>query len=84
MTYEPGPRTPRSAYAIVGAERTDDDKLVLREEWLHDHSQLEVTLRKFRGKVKVWLSRDTDGKFLVKDGTVLATGYVSPWMMRCP
>ena len=84
MIYEPGPRAPRSAYAISSAEHGADDKLLLREEWLHDHSRLEVTLRKFRGKVKVWLSRDADGKLLVKDGVVVATGYVSPWMTRCP
>jgi len=84
MTYEPGPHAPRSVYTILSAERIADDKLLLREEWRHDHSRLEVTLRRFRGKVKVWLSRDSDGKTLVQDGTVLATGYVSPWMMRCP
>ena len=84
MTYEPGPAAPRSTYAILSAERVDDDKLMLREEWLHDHSRLEVALRKFRGKVKVWLSRELGGKILVKDGTVVATGYVSPWMTRCP
>jgi len=84
MIYEPGPRAPSSAYAILGAGRGADDKLLLREEWLHDHSRLEVTLRKFRGKVKVWFSRDADGKLLVKDGVVVATGYVSPWMMHCP
>jgi hypothetical protein len=83
MSYEPGPGAPRSAYVILGAERIADDKLVLREEWVHDHSRLEVTLRKFRGKMKVWLSREADGKILVKDGTVVATGYVSPWMTRC-
>ena len=84
MTYEPGPRAPPSVYTILSAERIADDRLLLREEWLHDHSRLEVTLRRFRGKVKVWLSRDADGKILVKDGTVVATGYVSPWMTRCP
>jgi len=84
MIYEPGPRAPRSAYTILGAERIADDKFLLREEWLHDRTRLEVTLRKFRGKVKVWLSRDADGKLLVKDGVVVATGYVSPWMTRCP
>jgi len=31
----------------------------------------------------VWLSRDADGKTLVKDGTLLATGYVSLRMTRC-
>lgn len=84
MTYDAGSRSPGSAYTILSAERISDDKLLLREEWLHDHSRLEVTVRKFRGKVKVWLSRDADGKLLVKDGVVVATGYVSPWMMRCP
>ena len=84
MSYEPGPGAPRSAYAILGAERIADDKLVLEEEWLHDHSRLEVTLRRFRGKLKVWISRSADGKILVQDGTVVATGYVSPWMTRCP
>jgi len=84
MSYEPGPRAPRSVYAILSAERIADDKLLVREEWLHDHSRLEVTLRRFRGKLKVWLARGTDGKILVKDGTVVATGYVSPWMTRCP
>jgi len=84
MTYEPGMRAPRSTYAILSAERIADDKLLLREEWLHDHSRLEVTLRRFRGKVKVWLSCDAGGKLLVKDGTVVATGYISPWMTHCP
>lgn len=84
MSYESGSRTPRSTYAILSAERVADDKLLLREEWLHDHSRLEVTLRRFRDRVKVWVSRESDGKVLVQDGTVLATGYVSPWMMRCP
>jgi hypothetical protein len=84
MTYDAGSRSPGSAYAILRAERIADDKLLLREEWLHDHSHLEVTLRKFHGRMKVWLSRDADGKLLVKDGVVVATGYVSPWMMRCP
>jgi hypothetical protein len=84
MSYDPGPHAPRSAYAILSAERVTDDRLLLREEWLPDHSLLEVTLRRFRGKVKIWLSRDADGKILVKDGTVVATGYVSPWMTRCP
>jgi hypothetical protein len=84
MSYEPGPGAPRSAYAILSADRIADDKLLLREEWLHDHSPLEITLRKFRGKLKVWLSRDAEGKILVKNGTVVATGYVSPWMTRCP
>ena len=84
MFYDPGPSAPRSAYAILSAERVADDRLVLREEWLRDHSRLEVTLRKFRGRVKVWLSREANGKTLVKDGTVVATGYVSPWMTRCP
>ena len=83
MSYEPGATAPRSVYAILSAERISDDELLLQEEWLHDHSRLEVTLRKFRGKVKVWLSRDADGKILVRAGTVLATGYVSPWMTRC-
>ena len=83
MSYESGAHAPRSAYAILGAERVAADMLRLREEWLHDHSGLEVTLRKFRGKVKVWLSREPDGKVLVRDGAVLATGYVSPWMTRC-
>ncbi len=83
MRYEPGASAPRSAYAILSAERTGDDRLRLREVWLYDHSRLEVTLRKFRGKMKVWLSRDADGKVLVRDGTVLATGYVSPWMTHC-
>lgn len=83
MSYEPGATAPRSAYAILSAERAADDTLLLREEWLHDHSRLEVTLRRFRGKVKVWLSRDADGKVLVRDGTILATGYVSPWMTHC-
>jgi hypothetical protein len=83
MTYEPGSRAPRSIYTILSAERIADDKLLLREEWLHDHSRLEVTLRRFRGKLKVWLSRGADGKIMVKDGTVVATGYVSPWMTRC-
>ncbi|MGH7126482.1 MAG: hypothetical protein ACREFI_19050 [Stellaceae bacterium] len=83
MSYEPGASAPRSAYAILDAQRIGDDKLLLQEEWLHDHSRLEVTLRKFRGKVKVWLSRESIGRVLVRDGTVLATGYVSPWMMRC-
>jgi hypothetical protein len=83
MSYEPGATAPRSAYAILSAVRIADDKVMLQEEWLRDHSRLEVTLRKFRGKVKVWFSRDTDGKVLVRDGTVLATGYVSPWMTRC-
>jgi hypothetical protein len=84
MTYEPGPAAPRSTYTILSAERVADDKLMLREEWLHDHSRLEVSLRKFRGKVKVWFSRELGGKVLVTDGTVVATGYVSPWMTRCP
>jgi len=84
MTYDAGSRSPGSAYAIVSAERIANDTLLLREEWLYDHSRLEVTLRKFRGKVKVWLSRDADGKVLVKDGVVVATRYVSPWMTRCP
>ena len=84
MTYEPGPRAPQSTYTILSAERIADDKLLLREEWDHDHSRLEVTLRKFRGKVKVWFSREADGKTLVKDGVVVATGYVSPWMAHCP
>ena len=84
VIYEPGPRAPRSAYAILSAERSAEDKLLLREDWLRDHSRLEVTLRKFRGKLKVWLSRDADGKLLVKDGVVITTGYVSPWMTRCP
>ena len=84
MSYEPGPGATRSAYAILDAERIADDKLLLREEWLHDHSRIEVTVRKFRGKLKVWLSRGADGKIMVKDGTVVATGYVSPWMTRCP
>jgi hypothetical protein len=83
MSYDLGPTASRSAYGILAAERISDDKLLLREEWLHDHSRLQVTLRKFRGKVKVWLSRDADGKILVRDGTVLATGYVSPWMAHC-
>ena len=83
MSYEPGASAPRSAYTILRAERIDDDKLLLQEEWLHDHSRLQVTLRKFRGKVKVWLSREAGGKVLVRNGTVLATGYVSPWMTRC-
>jgi hypothetical protein len=83
MSYEPGATAPRSAYAILSAERVADDTLLLREEWLDDHSRLEVTLRRYRGKVKVWLSRDADGNILVKDGTVLATGYVSPWMTHC-
>jgi hypothetical protein len=83
MTYDAGSRTPRSAYTISSAERIAEDKLLLREEWLHDHSRLEVILRKFRGKVKVWLSRDGDGKLLVNDGVVVTTGYVSPWMTRC-
>jgi hypothetical protein len=84
MRYEPGPDAPRSAYTILDAQRVAEDKLLLREEWLHDHSRLEITLRRFRGKVKVWLSRSADGKVLVKDGTVVATGYVSPWMTHCP
>lgn len=84
MSYESGSRAPRSTYAILSAERVADDKLLLREEWLHDHSRLEITLRRFRGKMKVWLSRGADGKVLVRDGTVLATGYVSPWMTHCP
>jgi hypothetical protein len=84
MSYDPGPHAPRSAYTILSAERVGDDRLLLREEWLPDHSRLQVTLRRFRGKVKVWLSRDADGKILVRDGTVVATGYVSPWMTRCP
>jgi len=83
MIYDPGPSAPRSAYAILSAERVTDDKLVLREEWLHDHSRLDVTLRKFRGKMKVWYSREAGGNTLVEDGTVVATGYVSPWMTRC-
>lgn len=84
MSYDPGPDVPPSAYAILDAQRVAEDQLLLREEWLHDHSRLEVTLRRFRGKVKVWLSRGADGKILVKDGTVVATGYVSPWMTHCP
>ncbi len=83
MSYDLGPTASRSAYAILSAERIADDKLLLREEWLYDHSRLEVTLRRFRGKLKVWLSREAGGKILVRDGTVLATGYVSPWMTRC-
>jgi hypothetical protein len=83
VVYEPGPRAPRSAYIVLNAERIADDELVLREEWLHDHSRLEVTLRKFRGKMKVWLSHEADGKILVRDGVVIATDYVSPWMTRC-
>ena len=81
--YKAGPTAPDSAYAIRGAERVADDKLTLHEEWLHDGSRLDVTLRKYRGKLKVWLSREAGGKVLVSDGVVAATGYVSPWMTRC-
>lgn len=83
VLYKAGPAAPDSAYAIRGAERVADDKLTLHEEWLHDGSRLDVTLRKYRGKLKVWLSREAGGKILVSDGVVAATGYVSPWMTRC-
>jgi hypothetical protein len=83
MVYRAGATAPESAYAVTGAERATGDKLLLQEEWLHDHSRLDVTLRKYRGKLKVWLSRDEHGGVLVKDGVVAATGYVSPWMTRC-
>jgi hypothetical protein len=83
MVYQAGSTAPDSAYAVTGAERVTGDKLLLHEEWLLDRTRLDVTLRKYRGKLKVWLSRDEHGRVLVKDGVVAATGYVSPWMTHC-
>jgi hypothetical protein len=83
ISYELGPTASQSASVILSGERIGADELLLREEWLHDHSRLEVMLRKFRGKMKVWLSRESDGQILVREGTVVATGYVSPWMTHC-
>jgi hypothetical protein len=83
IVYKAGPAAPESAYAVTSGERVASDKMLLHEEWLHDRSRLDVTLRTYRGKLKVWQSRDADGKVLVKDGIVAATGYVSPWMTRC-
>jgi len=83
LVYQAGSIAPDSAYAVTGAERVTGDRLTLHEEWLHDHTRLDVTLRKYRGRLKVWLSRDEHGMVLVKDGVVAATGYVSPWMTRC-
>jgi hypothetical protein len=72
-------------YRIVAARRVGPDMLALRQVLTTDSGVvLDVTMLKVDDKVRVWSSRGSDGKALVREGAIPSTnGQQTRWALRC-
>lgn len=83
LVYAPGVPSRDRIYYIVGAERIADDRLQIRLGLEPGIASVEVILVKSAGSIRVWSSRDRDGRMLVMDGLITGNGRQSPLFSRC-
>jgi hypothetical protein len=83
LTYDGSDTLKKSSYIIHDAKLLGDRKIELEEEFLADHSFLDLILTKSEDQIRVISSRRNDGKVLIADGRFQPEGDASLWFTRC-
>jgi hypothetical protein len=83
LVYAPGVPNRDRIYYIIGAERISGDRLQIRLGLEPGTASVEVILLKSSESMRVWSSRDRDGRMLVIDGLITGNGRESPLFSRC-
>jgi tetratricopeptide (TPR) repeat protein len=77
-----GPTVRPSSALILSAKRIDRDKIEVREQI--ESNVLDVVMVRQNGRIRSMISRLTvDGRLLIKDGIILATGKETVWASSC-
>ena len=83
LVYAPGVPNRDRIYYIVGAEHIAADRLQIRLGLEPGTASVEVILLKSAKSIRVWSSRERDGRMLVMDGLITGNGRESPLFSRC-
>jgi hypothetical protein len=83
LAYDGGDTIKKNSYVIHDAKLLAGQKIELGEEFLSDHSFLDLIVTKSHGQIRVISSRRNDGKVLIADGKFLPDGGASLWFSHC-
>lgn len=77
-----GADLPENVYRIVAAARDGDNQIVLDVEFNYQTAQ-RLTMVLDRDRIRTLTNALPDGRLLVRNGAVVATGSKTPWLKRC-
>lgn len=77
-----GADLPENIYRVVAAARDGDNQVALDVE-LNYQTRQRLTMVIDRDRIRTLANATPDGRMLVKNGAVVATGGKTPWLKRC-
>ncbi len=78
-----GEGLPENVYRILGVERRDDNQITLAIE-LNGQTLQRLTMVRDESRIRTITNELADGRIVVKNGIVAASGGRTPWLSRCP
>jgi hypothetical protein len=72
-----------NSYVILGAKPVSADTITLRIK-LNGESMQDLTIHRRDNRLRTIANREAGTrKYVVRKGTVVATGHATPWLSRC-
>lgn len=78
-----GKPKPYNEYVIDSARISGDEITYHMTEVDPRRLQFDIVIRKDGDRIRVWSSRQQDGKYVVQDGKYTASGDENSWQTRC-